>query len=396
MADEVKNKNLFGGFDAIFDQYVPSSNEDNELPEVDPEEIKKTMGSLDDKQDDDSKKIPAKVGKESTVKPKKVEKKIEEEPEEELEEEDEEEIEKPATSKKESDEESDEVDLEEKEIVEAFSDLFADELGWKYEDDEKPNNIKDLVKHIQTIVDENSQPKYANDEVKEIDEFVKNGGRVEDFYRNVYRSELKVDNLDLTKEDDQKAVIRENLRNRGYSESRIDKLISRYEEAESLEEESKDSLDEVKEFKEKVRKELLETQKNRQEAELREQLSFVRNVEKIAKDMDNVLGIPISDKDKKETLEYIFKPERDGSTKYQKEYMSDLKNLFVSAYLTKNKNTLVNNIQKKATSDAVKNLKLKLKSQGKSTKNTHSEVDESVSKKVVQLWDIAGDELRSF
>jgi len=253
-----------------------------------------------------------------------------------------------------------------------------------------------LVKHIQTIVDENSQPKYANDQVREIDEFVKNGGRVEDFYKNVYRSELKVEDLDITKEDNQKAVIRENLRNRGYSESRIDKLISRYEEAGSLEDESKDSLEEVKEFKEKTRKELLETQKNRQEIEIQEQLSFIRNVEKVAKDMDNILGIQLSDKDKKETLEYMLKPERDGQTKYQKDYVSDLKNVFISAYLTKNKNTLVNNIQKKATSDAVKNLKLKLKTQGKSTKNTHSDMDESGGGRVAQLWDIASKELRSF
>jgi hypothetical protein len=406
MADEVKN--LFGGFDAVMDQLIPSGGnrniEDDDLPEVNPEDVKKSMESLDTKkkvQDDDSEKVPAdkKIKKEEPIiKPKKV---IEETEEEESDEEiEEEEVEETITSKKKKsdikEEESEEIDLEEKEIVEAFSDLFAEELGWKYEKDEKPTNIKDLVKHMQSIVDEASQPRYANDEVRELDEFVKDGGRVADFYKTVYRSDVNTEGIDLTKEYNQKAVIKENLRNRGYSEQRIEKLISRYEETESLEEEAKDSLEEVKEFKEKTKKELLETQKNRQETEIKEQLNFVRNVEKIVKDKENIRGIPISDKQKKELLEYIFKPERDGSTRYQKDYSDSLENLVESAYFTKNRNTIVKEIQRKASSDAVKNLKLKLKTQGKSTKNTHSDMEEQGESKVSQLWEIASKELVSF
>jgi hypothetical protein len=379
MADEVKN--LFGGFDAIVDQLIPSGksiNNDDDIPEVDPEEIKKAMKSPDDDQDNDFKQVPAdKKIEEPTIDPKKVE-----DPEE-------------SNDKKEDDEEeTDEIDIEEKEIVETFSDLFAEELGWEYENDTKPSNIKDLVKHMQDIINENSQPKYANEEVKELDDFVKTGGKVSDFYKTVYRSEVNVDDIDLTKDFNQKSIIKENLRNRGYSEQRIEKFISKYEETDSLEDEAKDSLEEVKEFREKSKKELLEAQKNRQESELQEQLFFIQNVEKSIKDIDNIRGIPISDKEKKETLEYILKPERDGLTKYQKEYSSDLKNLFESAYFTKNRNTLVKEIQKKATSDAVKNLKLKLKSQGKSTKNTHPDMDEGG--KVTQLWEIASKELKSF
>jgi hypothetical protein len=401
MAEE--KKNLFGGFDAIVDQLIPSGRvkkeEDDDIPELTPDEIKKTMESLDKKhQDNDSElEVPAKIKeKEPTIKPKKVEKI--EKPDEELEEEEEEEVIESTTSKKkESDvkESDEEIDVEEKELVEAFSDLFAEELGWKYDDNEKPSNIKDLVKHIQSIVDENSQPRYASDEVKELDEFVKDGGRVADFYKTVYRSDINIDNIDLTKEFNQKAIIKENLRNRGYSEQRIEKFIGKYEDTDSLEDEAKDSIEEVKDFREKAKKELLETQKNRQEAELQEQLSFIRNVEKTVKDIDNVRGIPLSEKEKKETLEYMLKPERDGLTKYQKEYSSDLKNLFESAYFTKNRNTLVEKIQKKAASDAVKNLKLKLKTQGKSIKNTNSDMDEG-KEKVAQLWEIAGRELRSF
>ena len=393
MADEVKN--LFGGFNAIADQFIPSGRgkEQDDIPEVNPEDIEKLMGSPKE-EDDDLDKVPAKNDKEPT-KPKKVEK-IEKPDDDDEEEEIDENDSTTIPNKNKSDDKTDEIDYEEKEIVDAFTDLFADELGWKYEDGTKPENIKDLVKHMQSIIDENSQPKYASDEIKELDEFVKNGGRLSNFYEKVYNSEIDdIDKLDLTKKENQKAIIKENLRNKGYSEQRIDKQISRYEENDVLEDEANDSIPEVKEYRDKNKKELLEYQKIQSEQQVREQLSFVRNVEKIVKDVDNIRGISISDKEKRELLEYIFKPERDGSTKYQKEYNDSLNNLVESAYFTKNRNTIVKEIQKKATSDAVKNLKLKLKSQGKSIKNTHSDMDDN-SSKVTQLWELASKELKSF
>lgn len=407
MAEEKKSS--FGGFDAVIDQFIPSMNrkvEDEDMPEVTPDEIKKRMESPDTKgsQDSDSEKVPVKkVEKEPTKSKKIVEEEETENPDEETEETEEEEIKdkKPKSVKSKVEESEDEesgeevVDYEEKELVNAFSDLFAGELGWKYEEGEKPSNIKDLVKYMQDVIDDNSQPDYANDEVKDIDEFVKNGGRVADFYKTVYHSTLNTDGIDLTKEFNQKAVIKEDLRNKGYSEQRIERIISKYEQTDSLEEEAKDSLKEVEDFRDKTKKELLEAQRNQRETEVREQLNFVRNVEKIVKDTNSIRGIPISDKEKKELLEYIFKPERDGSTKYQKEYNDSLSNLMESAYFTKNRDTLVEKIQRKAASDAVKNLKLKLKAQGKSTKNTSSDMDEGGGK-VTQLWEIASKELRSF
>ncbi len=393
MADDIKN--LFGGFNAVVDQFIPSNrggdnkSEDNELPEVNPDDVKKQMESLVDikTQDDDSKKTPAKNKEDEPTIPK-VDKEVKEDKKPDIKEED-------ITSKVSDDKDVEEIDVEEQELVEAFSDLFADELGWKYEDGKKPSNIKDIVKYMQDLVDENSKPKYATDEIKELDEFVRQGGDVREFYSKIYKSEVNTDDLDLTKENNQKAIIKENLRNRGYSEQRIDKLISRYEENDALEEESKDSLEEVKEYREKTKRELLETQKNQQETELQEQLSFVRNVEKIVKDIDNVRGIPISEKEKKELLEYIFKPDRTGVTNYQREYMGSLDNLVESAYFTKNRNTIVKEIQKRATSEAVKNLKLKLKTSGKSTKNAAPAL-EGDGGKVSQLWDVAGKELKFF
>jgi hypothetical protein len=91
-------------------------------------------------------------------------------------------------------------------------------------------------------------------------------------------------------------------------------------------------------------------------------------------------------------MEYIFKPEKDGVTRYQREYQSDLKNLLESAYFTMKRDTFVKQIEKKATTNAVNNLKLKIRSKGKSTKNTESDM-ENTGGKVTSLWDIASKEL---
>jgi hypothetical protein len=350
-----------------------------QLKNVDPESFKKDV--LDDEEVDESDKDESDKSKEDDKK-----KKVEKQPSEESE----------STLKDKGKEESDnEIDVEETELVGAFSELFAEELGWKFEEGEKPSSIKDLVKYMQDVITANSEPDFANNEIKELDEFVRDGGSVKDFYAKVYKAEINIDSVDLTKVDSQKAVIRENLRNRGYSEQRIDKLISRYEEQDALEEEATDSLEEVKESREKTKQQLLANQKIAQQDAVDSQLMFVQNVEKIIKDTESIRGISIPDKEKKALVEYIFRPGKDGMTNYQRDYNSNLKNLVESAYFTMKGDTLVNNIQKRAASDAVKNLKTKLKAKDNSIKNTGSDMDDSRGS-ISHLWDIASKELQSF
>jgi hypothetical protein len=382
--------NVFGGFEAVASQFLSSTSsekrigaEDNETT-VDPEDIKKQMEEFDNIDDDKDKNDDEPTEVEVEVKDnKKTAKKVD------LVEED---TEDDSKKKPTTETEEKELDIEEVELVTAFSDLFADELGWEFEGDEKPQSIKDLVAYMQDVIENNSQPKYASTEIKELDDFVKQGGNVKDYFSKVYTSEIDPEKIDITKEHNQKLVIKENLRNRGYSEQRIEKLINRYEETGALEEEAKDSLDEVTEYKTKAKKELLEQTKKQAEENVKEQLKFVQSVESIITDSKDIRGIAISEKDKKALVEYIFKPSQDGQTGYQKDYNSNLKNLVESAYFTMKKDTIVQQIQTKASSNAVKDLKLRLKTKGKSTKNTESDLSDNGAK-ITKLWDIASKDL---
>jgi len=407
MAEEIKN--TFGGFDAVLDQFLPSdgrvnSMEDRNEPTIDPEDIKRQMEELDNVKEDDDNKNDS-DDKSTANKKKSTKSDIEE-----TEEFDDSKIDKKKSATADSnknnikdsdsdnnsnDEPINTDDIEESDLVDAFSDIFADELGWEFSDEDKPKSVKELVEFMQEVIETNSQPKYASDEIKDLDEYVKQGGDVKHFFSQVYSTDIDPDKIDITKESNQKAVIKDNLRSKGYSETRIDKLISRYEETGALEEEAADSLEEVKEYREKTKQTLLEQNKKQYEENVKEQLKFVKNVESIIKDSKDIRGISISEKDRKNLVEYIFKPKSNGLTSYQEDYNSNLQNLVESAYFTMKKDALVQQIEKKASTDAVKNLKLKLKTKGKSTKNAVSDADTD-SGKVSQLWEIASRELKTF
>ena len=387
MAENVNT--TFGGFDALVGNFLSADSEGKRIDQdnehiVDPEDIKKEMEALDTPEKDN------KSDKSNPADKKKPTKEVEEtkDTEEEVEDDDTEE----GTSSTNPD--GDEEDIEEVELVTAFADLFAEELGWEFGENEKPKSAKDIVNYMQNIIDENSIPKYASDEIKELDDFVKDGGNLRDFYSKVYTPEINLDKINLEKVPDQKAVISANLKHKGYSDSRIEKLIARYEENEELEDEAKDSFEEEKEYKEKTKKELLEQTKKQAAESTKEQLKFVKNVEDIISTSSTIRGIDISEKDKKSLIEYIFKPESDGSTKYQKDYSSNLKNLVESAYFTMKKDTLVKQIEKKASTNAIKDLKFKLKTKGKTTKNSVSE--ENYDTKVAKLWELASEQLTTF
>jgi hypothetical protein len=412
MADEVKSS--FGGFDAVFDQFLSPNNINGENNEhtMSPEEIEKDMQRFDSLEDDtksDSKKdgeatesktkkvkeVSTKTSIKPAIKNSSDESKDGSDDDKDVDDEDSEDIDESkdedSTSSKEDNDEDGEV--EESDLVDAFSDIFAEELGWEFEENEKPKSVKELVSYMQELIENNSQPKYASDEIKELDEFIKQGGNVKEYFNSLYSTEVDPNKIDITRESNQKTVIKENLRNRGYSEARVEKLVNRYEELGALEEEAQDSLEELKDYKEKTKKQLLEHTKKQHEESVRSQLEFVKNVESLIKDVKDIRGIPMSEKDRRALTEYIFKPTSSGKTSYQEEYNSDLKNLIESAFFTMKKNTLVQQIERKASTDAVKNLKLKLKAKGKSTKNTESDMGDTNSGKVRQLWEIASKEL---
>jgi hypothetical protein len=134
-------------------------------------------------------------------------------------------------------------------------------------------------------------------------------------------------------------------------------------------------------------------QQNQRKEQQKAQQNFIENVQASVGKVDSILGIPISAKEKKELLDYIFKTETDGTTRYQKDYAKDYRNLIESAYFTMRGDSLIQKVTQKATSQATKNLQDKLANKGKRVKNSGGGT-EGTQSSTLAPWETVSRHLR--
>lgn len=141
--------------------------------------------------------------------------------------------------------EDDETDA----AVGAFFDTLSEKLGWETDEEDKPKTAEELVNYFYDVIEENSKPSYASEEIEKLDEFVKNGGNIRDYFS--IDAEVNLEDIDIEdSEDNQKTVIREYLKEKGLNKSQIDKKLTRYEDAGVLEDEAVDALEALKDIRE--------------------------------------------------------------------------------------------------------------------------------------------------
>lgn len=367
-------KMTLGGFEAVLDSFIPNpdggfrnSNVDENV-NVNADEFE----SLDDEELEDIKNnnIEVKNKKEKPVEEQDTE-------EEEIEEED---IEdkpkrkpgrprKEETIEEETEEEEEVEDNNEENVVTNFFDAMAEKLNWEFEEgEEKPKSVDELINYFQNVIEENSKPEYSSEEVEALDNFVKQGGDLKKYL--TIDAELDLDDIDIEDETNQKLVVKQLLKEKGFSTKKIDKLVSRYEEAGLLEDEAQDALEDLKEIKEEKKKQLLEDQKKAYREQLQRQQQFYDNVVSEIKGLKNIRGITVPEKDKKVLMDYILKPDTDGKTKYQKDYAKGgVKNLIESAYFTMNADKLIEAAKREGNNSAIDKFRRSLKSSSITTKS---------------------------
>lgn len=263
---------------------------------------------------------------------------------------------------------SDDVDENDKSTDDAessqvglFFDAFSEALGWEVNTEDKPNTIEDLIDYMRDLVEENSTPEYSSDQVKELDEFIKNGGKFEDFYE-VSNKLTNLKDLDMEEESNQKQVLKEWLKISGYTDSQINRKIERWEDAGVLEDEANDSLELLIEHREKEKEQLVKEQEQARIKQEKAQKEFYNDVIKTIDNLTEIRGIKIPAEDRKKLKDYAFKVEADGTTKYQKEYAKNIaKNFVESAYFTMKGDALTNSAKKAGESSAVAKLRQSMK-----------------------------------
>lgn len=383
------DSNTLNGFEVFEDFMMPGSNVNNnrmpgnenefegaseELTDEELEELRKgNKGNKEEEEDvDDPKNKPSKKSK------------PEDNEEEEEEEEDNEHNNDPN-----NDIDNNQGEDIESNAVTSFFEALSDKMGWELDEDEEiPQTPEELVEYFKDVIEENSVPQYASEEVEALDNFVKNGGNLRDYFQIDGDLDLEEINIEDS-EVNQKLVIKEFLKEKGFNAKQIEKKLTKYEEAGLLEDEATDALEALRDIKEQKKQELLEAQEKRaKELKKRQQEQFNTVVSEL-KGMDNIRGIKIPQKDKQALLEYIFKPTADGKTQYQKDYSKSVKNLLESAYFTMKGDTLLKAAKSEGSNAAINKFKNSLNRTGVSRKTKRQDNTSTES-----MWDSFARQLR--
>ena len=278
-------------------------------------------------------------------------------------------------------------DLAEAEQVGALFDAVAESFGWNIndiEEDDRPVTVDDLTNYLKEVVNQNSVPQYADERIQQLDEYVKNGGKFEDFYATK-QQELSYDTLDIEDEVNQKAVVRELLKLNGYSDDQITNKINRYEDADMLEEEASEALTRLKAVKAEQTRQLQEQQAALRAQQEEQQRQFFTDMNTQINALNDIRGIAIPKEDRKELFDYIFKQDAQGLTQYQKDFQKNLaKNLIESAYFCKNADKFVNGAKKAGETSAANKLRTMLRH----TSRNHSSYNADEDKQR-PAWEIA-------
>lgn len=376
---EKKETNVLGGFETIIDSFIPKTEQELEL-----EDFENKVNDDDD--DDENKKVEdpivAKMKKEGKIKT------TSEEQDPDKDNDDNDNVIDPKQDEpdKDIDEPKNQInfDSNETEMVTNFFDAIAEKLEWAdVTDEEKPKSVEDLINYFSKVIEEDSKPQYASEEIEALDNYVKQGGDLAKYLQ--IDAELDLDEIDLDDETNQKLVVKSLLREKGFNEKQIDKKISKYIDAGLLEDEAQDAIEDLKEIKEQKKEQLLAEQKRAYEQYRQRQQDFCDNVVTEIKNLKNIRGIAIPEKDKKVLMDYILKPDSDGKTKYQKDYAKGgVKNLIESAYFTMNADKLINAAKREGNNTAINKFKDSLKNTTVNSKSRNTSGRDSNSD---TIWD---------
>ena len=261
-----------------------------------------------------------------------------------------------------------EADLIEAQQVGLFFDALGQSLGWNMadiEDKDRPLTVDQLTDYMKAVVTENSVPQYADDRIQALDEYVKNGGKFEDFYARQQQA-LTLDNIDLDDESNQKAVVRELMQRSGYTDEQINKKIQRYEDSDMLYDESEDALDRLKQLRKAEIEEATRQQEELARQQEEQSRQFFDTVTKDINSLTNIRGIAIPKEDRKALFDYIFKVDQNGQSQYTKDFNKNLsRNLIESAYFTMKADTLISNAKATGETSAAEKLRNMLRHSAK-------------------------------
>jgi hypothetical protein len=207
-------------------------------------------------------------------------------------------------------------------------DLSDDKITELYEQ-EFEGRVDDAVKEMF------SEEAGFDEETRQFIAFKRNGGTTTDFLRT-FGTEGFADDFDITKEANQRVVVRRWLREvEEMDENDIEDELAVLEEGKRLEKKAQVALNKFKQTDAKRKEELLASVEKAKENKLKELVAFGEKINKIVKDSTEIklskeVSIPLNKKDQAELGDYMSKPAiKKGNNKIT-QLQNDLNDVFAS------------------------------------------------------------------
>lgn len=185
-----------------------------------------------------------------------------------------------------------------------------EDLEGEFADD--PKGIADLiVKGGEQFATEYLEEYYmAHPQMKELHEFLRDGGKFEDFMHvvspDVDYSKVVVKDDDY---DQHEAIIREAYKQRGVSDEQIKTMLETFKSNNLTAQQAKVELEALKQSQSRSKETLIAQQKVESEAAQKETEEFWNGIKKTVKESNDFSGLVISVKDRDDFFNFLSKPD---------------------------------------------------------------------------------------
>jgi hypothetical protein len=255
-----------------------------------------------------------------------------------------------------------------KELISALVKAFAERNGWETdENDTLPGSVEEFMEYVDTIIEYNSKPEFASDELAQLNEYVKKGGNLRDYIEQTSIA----DEYNMESELDQRRAVSDLLKIQGYNSQQIQKKLKKYEDAGLLEDEATEAAETLKTLTERRKSEILEQNKALAQQREQAQRAYYDSVVENVKQMKDVRGVRITDKEKREVLEFLLRPGANGLTGFTEHLQKSVGNLIELAVFARYPDKLLDATKHTGAKTALDELKEKLRNnvQHKATSN---------------------------
>jgi hypothetical protein len=197
--------------------------------------------------------------------------------------------------------------------------------GWEFSEElmeeDSLGGFNDLMQNIiktNVAAATEGMGKFANSEMERLNELVSKGADPKDAFNALFTA-LDYDNVDVSDTKVAKDIVRRYYKETtAYSDSKIEKTIKRLEDLDELEEEAKEGIDILKQADAKKDKDLEAELERQQEAQIAERQKVLDTKKQSIREAKEIAGYKNDNTLSGNFIDYLFKPDDEGKTEYQK------------------------------------------------------------------------------